>query len=102
MPIDLKTVQRTAELSRLNLAYGLNEEQAREHLEKISRELVGIVGHIDILSEADTKNVEPLYSPMLEAPGPRPDQPRDSEEVEDILNQAPDRIGNYFAVPKIL
>ena len=102
MPIDLKTVQRTAELARLDLTYGLDQDQARAALEKLSDEMAGIVGYIDILSEADTEGVEPLYSPMMEVPGCRADLPRDSGQSEDILGQAPDRIGEFFAVPKIL
>ena len=102
MPIDLKTVQRTAELARLDLTYGLDPAQALASVEKLAEELAGIVGYIDILSEADTGGVEPLYSPMLEVPGARADIPRDSGLTEEILGQAPDRIGDFFAVPKIL
>jgi aspartyl/glutamyl-tRNA(Asn/Gln) amidotransferase, C subunit len=102
MPIDLKTVQRTAELARLDLTHGLAPDQAQAAVAKLTDELAGIVHHIDILSEADTRDVEPLYSPMLEAPGDRADIPRNSGLTEDILGQAPDRIGDFFAVPKIL
>lgn len=102
MPIDLKTVQCTAELARLDLALGLDPDQARAAVDKLAEELAGIVDNIDILSEADTDGVEPLYSPMLEAPGYRADVPRDSGLSEDILAQAPDRIGDFFSVPKIL
>lgn len=102
MPIDLKTVLHTAELARLDMAYGLSEAEAPAALNKLAEELAGIVGHIDILSEADTEGVEPLYSPMIDPPGPRPDAPRDFEGIEDILDQAPDRLGNLFVVPKII
>ena len=102
MPIDLKTVQRTAELARLNLAHGLSPEEAGPAMEKLAAELNTIVGYIDILGEAATDGVEPLYSPMLEAPGPRADIPAQTVDVEDILSQAPDRLGNLFAVPKII
>ena len=102
MPIDLETVQRTAELARLDLTCGLSPDEAPAALAKLAEELSGIVGHIDILSEADTDGVEPLYSPMLDAPGPREDVPIDGARPEDILNLAPDRIGTLFAVPKIL
>ena len=102
MPIDLKTVQRTAELARLDLAYGLEPCQAEAAVAKLADELAGIVRHIDILGEAGTQGVEPLYSPMLEVAGDRPDVPRNSGLTEDILGQAPDRIGDFFAVPKIL
>ncbi|UQZ90889.1 Asp-tRNA(Asn)/Glu-tRNA(Gln) amidotransferase GatCAB subunit C [Deltaproteobacteria bacterium Smac51] len=102
MPIDLKIVQSTASLARLNLAQGLEPEQAQADLEKLTHELATIVGYIDILGEADTQGVEPLYSPMLEAPGAREDVVINSNTTEEILEQAPDRIGSFFAVPKIL
>ena len=102
MPIDLKTVLHTAELARLDLSYGLDESEAGPALEKMAGDLTTIVGYIDVLSEADTEGVEPLYSPMLEAPGPRADVPAPERSTEGLLNQAPDRIGSFFAVPKII
>lgn len=102
MPINLKTVQRTAELARLDLTHGLEPSQAEAAVAKLADELAGIVCYIDVLSEADTQGVELLYSPMLEVAGDRPDVPRDSGLTEDILGQAPDRIGDFFAVPKII
>jgi len=102
MPIDMETMQRTAQLARLDLAYGLSEEEAPAALEKLADEMAGIVKYIDVLGEADTEGVEPLYSPMLEAAGPRPDVPRDSGLTEAIVEAAPDHIGTMFAVPKIL
>jgi len=102
MPIDLKTVLHTAELARLDLTYGLSPAEAQAALDKLADEMAGIVGHIDILSELNTDGIEPLYSPMLEPIGPRADVVIESGATEDILSQAPDRIGNLFAVPKIL
>lgn len=102
MPIDLKTLERTAELARIDLTHGLSESEAPAYLEKLTGELSTIVGYIDVLAEADTEGVEPLYSPMLEVAGYRDDVPERRSEPEDILSQAPDRIGNLFAVPKII
>ena len=102
MPIDLKTVLRTAELARLDLTCGLDQDKAPAALEKLAEELAGIVGHIDILSEADTEGVEPLYSPMIDPPGPRDDLPRDNQAIEEMLDQAPDRLGSLYVVPKII
>ncbi len=102
MPIDLETIKRTAELARLDPTHGLSPEAARAALEKLSRELSTIVGYIDVLGEADTEGVEPLYSPMLQAPGPREDRPRVCPTTEEILSQAPGRFEDFFSVPKIL
>jgi aspartyl-tRNA(Asn)/glutamyl-tRNA(Gln) amidotransferase subunit C len=102
MSIDLKTVQRTAALARLDLTWGLSPLEAPAALEKLAGELAGIVAHIDILAEADTDGISPLYSPMLEVPAPRPDRPNPGNSSDEILSQAPDRVGNLFAVPKII
>ncbi|MDR2945269.1 MAG: hypothetical protein LBV79_00775, partial [Candidatus Adiutrix sp.] len=87
--IDLKTVRRIAELARLDVARGLPEAEARAAEEKLAAELSGLVQRVDILAEANTANVEPLYSLMLEAPGDRPDLPRPSGLTEELLSQAP-------------
>jgi aspartyl-tRNA(Asn)/glutamyl-tRNA(Gln) amidotransferase subunit C len=103
MSIDLKTLRRVAELARLDVARGLPEAEALAAEEKLAAELSGLVGRVDILAEADTANVEPLYSLMSgEIPGDRPDVPRPSGLTEEFLAQAPDRIGDFFAVPKIM
>lgn len=102
MPIDMKTLLHTAELARLDLSYGLDEAEAGPALEKMTHDLATIVGYIDVLSEADTEGAEPLYSPMLEVPGPRADVSAPERSTEGLLSQAPDRIGSFFAVPKII
>ncbi|MDR0882649.1 MAG: Asp-tRNA(Asn)/Glu-tRNA(Gln) amidotransferase subunit GatC [Candidatus Adiutrix sp.] len=102
MPIDLTTVLHTAELARLDLTYGLAPDKAQAALDKLAAEMSGIIGHFDQLSAVDTEGVEPLYSPMLEPLGPREDCPRAGSAPEDLLSQAPERLGHFFAVPKIL
>ncbi|MDR1045542.1 MAG: Asp-tRNA(Asn)/Glu-tRNA(Gln) amidotransferase subunit GatC [Candidatus Adiutrix sp.] len=102
MPIDLKTVRHTAELARLDPGHGLSPDEAEAALAKLADELAGIVAHIDILSEAETSGVEPLYSPLIEAPAPREDRPADCAHIEEILRAAPDRVGNFYVVPKII
>lgn len=102
MPIDTETVMRTAALARINPVQGLTGEAAKAALDKLTGELANVVGYIDILAEAPTAGVEPLYSPVLNAPGPREDEPRPSGLAEAILGQAPARSGRFFSVPKIL
>lgn len=102
MSIDIDLVKHIAELSRLDLGEGLNEAEARAAWEKMTSDLASIVGHMDIMAEAETDNVEPLYSLPTESAGPREDIPSEVQSAEDILAQAPDRLDNYFVVPKIL
>lgn len=102
MPIDLETIAHIADLARLDPAHGLEEAEARAALEELTGDLAAVVGYIDVLAEAATEGVEPLYSLMLEAPGTRADQAAAINSSQEILGLAPDRIGNFFAVPKIL
>lgn len=101
MPINIQTVAHTASLAKLEIGYGLPEAEAKAALEKMTAELADIVHYIDILAEADTEGVLPLYSVIEEAPGPREDIPR-AADCEAILALSPDRIADFFAVPKIL
>jgi aspartyl-tRNA(Asn)/glutamyl-tRNA(Gln) amidotransferase subunit C len=96
MPLDHKTVERTVELARLQL------DPDPAAAAQLVEEFAGIIKAIDILSEADTSGVEPLYSPLAEVAGPRPDEPGRGAEPEALLEQAPDRVGRFFAVPKII
>jgi aspartyl-tRNA(Asn)/glutamyl-tRNA(Gln) amidotransferase subunit C len=101
MIIDAKKTAHIASLAKLDPTHGLSEAAGQAALEKMSGELAAIISYIDVLAEADTQGVEPLYSLTDEAPGARADIPRTGNS-DDILEQAPDRIGNFFAVPKIL
>jgi aspartyl-tRNA(Asn)/glutamyl-tRNA(Gln) amidotransferase subunit C len=97
MGIDETTARAVAGLARLELA-GTDEGDVRALVEEFSR----IVGYMDILAEADTEGVEPLYSPMVDPEPPRPDEPAwDGRKAEDILGQAPERVGRFFSVPRV-
>lgn len=102
MKITLETVLAAARLARLDLASGLSAAEAPRALERLAGEFGGIVAYMDILAEVDTTSVEPLYSPSLDPPPPREDQPRDSGLSQDILAEAPETKGGFFAVPAII
>ncbi|MDR2724905.1 MAG: aspartyl/glutamyl-tRNA amidotransferase subunit C [Candidatus Adiutrix sp.] len=95
--MDQKTVERTAALAQLEI-YPDPAAAAR-----LAEEMAGLVKSLGILSEADVSGTEPLYWPVLdELAGPRPDEPGPGAEPEALLEQAPDRVGRFFAVPKII
>lgn len=102
MPINQETIERTAKLAQLDLAWGQSGVEAQATVAKVTGELSALVGYLDVLSQAETSGVEPLYSPLLEAPGLRADIPHACEEVEAIFEQTPAHFGNYFTVPKIV
>ncbi|MDR2443733.1 MAG: Asp-tRNA(Asn)/Glu-tRNA(Gln) amidotransferase subunit GatC [Deltaproteobacteria bacterium] len=102
MSIDERTARAIARLARLSLDSD-EAENSQNDLAKLVEDFSKIVGYMDILNEAETNGVEPLYSPMLEPEPPRPDVPRANEGVADLLlSQAPEKVGRYFSVPKIV
>jgi aspartyl/glutamyl-tRNA(Asn/Gln) amidotransferase C subunit len=101
MAIDEDTVRTVAKLARLDLAEAGGQVD-QGHLKALVEEFSKIVGYMDILSEARTEGVEPLYSPMIDPQPPREDIPvRDGLKATEILEQAPERVGRYFSVPRI-
>jgi aspartyl-tRNA(Asn)/glutamyl-tRNA(Gln) amidotransferase subunit C len=96
MTFDLKVLKRTAELARLQI------DQDPAAANRLATELAALIGHINVLTEAETQGVEPLYSPVSDVPGPRPDEPGRGADPEDLLDQAPERAGRFFSVPKII
>lgn len=103
MSVSKEQVLATAALSRLDL--GLSSESAPDPDENISRiasQLDAIVGYMDILSQVDTENVEPLYSPMQDVAAPRKDRAEKRRTPDEILANAPERRQNYFVVPPVI
>jgi len=95
--LDQKTVERTAALAHLQI------DPDPAAAARLAEEMAGLIKALDILSEADVSGVEPLYWPLLDGlAGPRPDKPGRRAEPEALLDQAPDRVGRFFAVPKII
>jgi aspartyl-tRNA(Asn)/glutamyl-tRNA(Gln) amidotransferase subunit C len=96
MSLDAATVRRVANLARLRL------EEAE--VETLRAELNGILGWIEQLQEVDTDGVEPMAGG---APGEarlrwRRDEVTEGGIAEQVLANAPDREGAYFAVPKVV
>ncbi|MDR1658604.1 MAG: Asp-tRNA(Asn)/Glu-tRNA(Gln) amidotransferase subunit GatC [Deltaproteobacteria bacterium] len=100
MNIDEQTVKTIARLARLELK---DVAASQQDLDKIVDEFSKIVGYMDILGEADTSGVEPLYSPMFDPQPPRSDVARTGEGLaNEILEQAPEKVGRFFSVPRIV
>ena len=91
MSIDVKNV---ANLARLALDAG--REAALE------RELGSILRFVEQLSEVDTKGVEPMTSVVAMTQRLREDVVSDGDKAEAVLANAPDRVADFFAVPKVV
>jgi aspartyl-tRNA(Asn)/glutamyl-tRNA(Gln) amidotransferase subunit C len=83
-----------ARLSRLALT-----DQEKE---RMRRELDGILSYIDKLRALDTADVPPTSHAVPMTNVMREDEPRPSLSQEEMLANAPERIGEFFRVPKII
>jgi aspartyl-tRNA(Asn)/glutamyl-tRNA(Gln) amidotransferase subunit C len=94
MSLDHATVRRIASLARLRVG--------DDEVEAISHELNGILHWIEQLNEVDIEGVAPLTGGAVLAMKMREDVVTDGGYPEKILANAPDRVGAFFAVPKVI
>ncbi len=94
MSLDHATVRRIAVLARIRV---------EEHeVDPLCHELNGILGWIEQLNEVDIEGVAPLTGAADMALAMRPDVVTDGGYPDKILANAPERIGDFFAVPKVV
>ena len=71
-------------------------------LEALRAELNSIIGWVEQLAQVDTDGVEPMTSVTDVTLAQRRDSVTDGCIPEKVLANAPDREGNFYAVPKVL
>ena len=94
MSLDAATVRRIAALARIRV-----EEN---EVEKLQSELNGILGWIEQLNEVNVDGVEPLTGGARMALKMRDDVVTDGGYPDKVLANAPERAGDFFAVPKVV
>ncbi len=98
MSLDTATVRRIASLARIRL------EEAE--VGRMQAELNGILGWIEQLQAVPTEGVEPMAggAPLASTGGMpmREDAVTDGGVAEQVLANAPDRMGAWFGVPKVV
>jgi aspartyl-tRNA(Asn)/glutamyl-tRNA(Gln) amidotransferase subunit C len=94
MSLDTATVRRIASLARIRL-----EE---EEVGRMQAELNGILGWIEQLQAVDTTGIEPMAGGGAVSLRMREDAVTDGGIPEKVLANAPDRMGEYFGVPKVV
>jgi aspartyl-tRNA(Asn)/glutamyl-tRNA(Gln) amidotransferase subunit C len=94
MSLDSSSVRRIAKLARIRV----DEAQ----VEALRTDLNAILGWIEMLDEVDVSGVEPLAGAAQMAMRLREDVVDDGGMAEAVLANAPDRNGDYFAVPKVV
>lgn len=94
MSLDPATVRRIASLARIRVA--------DDELPRLQAELNGILGWIEQLNEVNVDGVEPLTGGARMSMKMRDDVVTDGGYPDQILANAPERIGDFFAVPKVV
>jgi aspartyl-tRNA(Asn)/glutamyl-tRNA(Gln) amidotransferase subunit C len=92
--IDREQVRKVALLARLELT--------AEEEEKFTTQLSGILDYFEQLNELDVSNVPPTTRAIEVVNVVRSDGCHSYPEREAILNNAPDRDGDFFKVPRII
>ncbi|GBF23274.1 aspartyl-tRNA(Asn)/glutamyl-tRNA(Gln) amidotransferase subunit C [Candidatus Gastranaerophilus sp. (ex Termes propinquus)] len=91
--IDIKDVEHVAKLARLEL----NEDEK----EKFSKQLGDILKYVEQMKEVDTTGVEPMSSALDFSNVMRDDTVVYENTREELMQNAPEREGDFFKVPKI-
>ena len=94
MSLTSEAVRRIAKLARIRV------DDAE--IAVLQTELNAILGYVEQLNAVDVTGVEPLSGGAQMAMRLRDDAVTDGEIAEQILANAPDRSGNFFAVPKVV
>jgi aspartyl-tRNA(Asn)/glutamyl-tRNA(Gln) amidotransferase subunit C len=93
MSLTLDEVRKVAKLGRLELSDA--------DLVLMQQQLSAILDYVTQLNELDTSDVEPLAHPLPIENVFRPDEPVPSLSVDAALQNAPNRVGDYFGVPAV-
>jgi aspartyl-tRNA(Asn)/glutamyl-tRNA(Gln) amidotransferase subunit C len=93
MPVEID-IEHVARLARLELT---DEER-----ERLREQLGAILEHAAKVGEVATADVEPTAYAIPRSNVLRPDQPKPSLSVEDVLANAPEREDDRFRVPRIV
>ena len=95
MLIDEKITLKIASLAKLELT----EQEIKEY----SKDLTNILKWMEELKEVDVSNVQPVTSVTKNELYEREDVAyKKTVEQEKILLNAPEKVGEYFTVPKVI
>ena len=94
MKIDKNTTLKIAKLSRIKIE--------DDEIDELSNQLSSIVNWVEQLNEVNTDNVEPLSNVSMTKLPLRKDIEDTEDNSKEVLLNAPDKLGNYFAVPKVV
>ena len=94
MKIDKNTTLKIAKLCRVRV---------EEHeIEELSAQLSSILDWVEQLNEVNTDNVEPLNNVSMAELPLREDKENAEDKSKEVLHNAPEKLENYFVVPKVI
>ena len=94
MSVDKDTMRRIARLARLAVP--------EDKLEPLAGELNGILGWVEMLNEVNVEGVPAMSSVVAQKLKWRKDEVNDGGVADALMQNAPDREGNFFVVPKVV
>ena len=94
LKIDKKTTLKIAKLCRVRI----NEHE----IEELSLQLSSIIDWVEQLNEVNTENVEPLNNVSIAKLPLREDKEISEDKSNEVLKNAPEKLENYFVVPKVV
>ncbi|MFD2265607.1 Asp-tRNA(Asn)/Glu-tRNA(Gln) amidotransferase subunit GatC [Lacibacterium aquatile] len=94
MSIDKDTVKRVAKLARIRVT--------PDELGPLATEISGILGWIEQLNEVNTDGVQPMARVVQMKLPMREDVVTEQDQNEKVLKNAPDGVGRFFTVPKVV
>ena len=94
MNLDRANLEKIAKLARIKL-------QDQEY-SALAESLTEILNWVEQLNSVDTENIEPMFAVHLESMPLREDQITDGNRSSAILENAPEKEFDMFAVPKVI
>ena len=94
MKIDKNTTVKIAKLTRLKLK--------DSEISEFSDQLSSILQWVEQLNEVDTDNIEPLNNVSMAKLPLRKDIKNNKNLSNEILSNAPEKLEDYFIVPKVV
>ena len=94
MKIAKNTINKLARLSRIKL----DDKESEDYIKDLNH----ILDWVEQLNEVDTEKVEPLSNISSSILPKREDISNDANSSDEILENAPDKLEGFFAVPKVV
>ena len=94
MKINENTINKIARLSRIKL----DDKESEDYI----KDLNSILDWVEQLNEVNTDDIEPLSNISSSILPKREDVSKDTNSSEEILENAPDKLEGFFAVPKVV